>query len=133
MNSEAAVQSDSAPTLELRELVLRAPNASWTAPLSLRSEAQRVALVGDWEPLFQVLSRRAELASGSAKSLGCELDSAVFSGILGFSACDVPLPGAFTVTEYLEHAARLSHGSASRAVRDAKYALERYGLSAIAK
>ncbi|HET7538401.1 MAG TPA: hypothetical protein VFK05_00970 [Polyangiaceae bacterium] len=133
MSAPAAVQSDAAPTLELQQLAVRSPSASWTAPLSLRSDCRRVALVGDWQPLLQVLSGRAELASGSATILGCPLESAIYRGILGFSACDVELPAAFTVSEYLQHAARLSHGSVSRASLDAKRALERYGLAALEK
>jgi len=123
------VSHDVPATLELRNFA----GALSSAPLSVRSSAHRLGLVGDWEPLFQLLSGRTEAASGSAKILGCELEAALSSGVLGFSACDVPLPSSFTVTEYLRHAARLSHGSASRAVHDAQRALDRYGLAELAK
>jgi len=122
-----------APTFELRQFAVRSPGATWRAPLNLRSDAHRVALVGNWEPLFQVLGRRAETAGGSAAVLGCTLEATISTGILGFAACDPPLPASFTVIEYLEHAARLSHGSASRAVHDTKRALDRYGLGGLAK
>jgi len=123
----------STPTLELRQFAVRSAGATWTPPLSVRSHAERIGLVGDWEPLFQLLTGRAEASSGSAQVLGCELESAISRGILGFAACDPVLPGSFTVTEYLRHAARLSHGSASRAVHDAQRALDRYGLAELAK
>jgi len=129
----AGVSDDVPATLELRSFALRLAGAVSSAPLSVRSTAHRLGLVGDWESLFQLFSGRAEAASGSAKILGCELESAISSGVLGFAACDVPLPSSFTVSEYLRHAARLSHGSASRAVHDAQRALDRYGLAELAK
>src|SRR6478736_1332363 len=132
MNQSAAL-GGVAPTFELRQFAVRSPGAVWRAPLNLRSNAQRIALVGNWEPLFQVLGGRAETAGGTAAILDCTLEAAVSAGILGFAACDPPLPGSFTVTEYLRHAARLSHGSASRAVHDTKRAIDRYGLSGVAK
>jgi ABC-type multidrug transport system ATPase subunit len=133
MNAPTAASDSAAPTLELRQFAARSAGAAWATPLSLRSDAERIGLVGDWEPLFQRLVGRPEAASGSAKVLGCELELTISRGILGFAACDALLPGSFTVTEYLTHAARLSHGSASRARHDAQRALERYGLSELAK
>src|ERR1041384_676225 len=109
MSANAAASDDSAPTLELRQFALRSSGAAWRAPLDLRSDAQRVALVGEWEPLCQLLAGRAEIASGKACLLGCPLESAISRGLLGFAACDPPLPESFTVSEYLRHAARLSH------------------------
>jgi len=134
MNANVALSDNAAPTLELVRFALRsADGAAWKAPLSVRTAARRVGLLGNWEPLFQVLSGRAEVASGTAQLLGCDLESALARGILGYSACDVPLPATFTVSEYLRHAARLSHGSTSRAQSDEKRALDRYGLAEIAK
>jgi ABC-type multidrug transport system ATPase subunit len=129
----AANSDGAAPTLELRQFAPRSSSATWLAPLTIRSHARRVALVGDWEPLFDVLGGRSEAASGHATILGCALEFAISRGILGFAACDPPLPGSFSVTEYLQHAARLTHGSTSRASLDAKRALDRYGLSELAK
>jgi ABC-type multidrug transport system ATPase subunit len=134
MSANAAASDGGLPTLEFEQFAVRsADGTAWRAPLSLRSNARRVGLVGDWEPLLLVLSGRAEVAGGSARLLGCELESALSYGVLGFAACDAPLPGSFTVSEYLRHAARLSHGSASRAHSDEKRALDRYGLAALAK
>ena len=133
MNANAADSDGAAPTLELRQFTPRSPSAAWRAPITLRAAARRVGLVGDWQPLFQVLGARAEVGGGHASVLGCALESAIVRGILGFAACDPPLPGSFSVTEYLQHAARLSHGSASRAAHDAKRALDRYGLSELSK
>jgi ABC-type multidrug transport system ATPase subunit len=120
------------PTLELRDAAVRRAGAALTAALSFSVAAQRVGLVGDWSALVQALTGQAQVASGSVRVLGYDLESVLGEGVLGLALCDPPLPGSFTVTEYLEHAARLSHGSASRAVRDATHALERFGLTELA-
>ena len=133
MSAPAAILDGAAPTLELQHFALRSAGTAWATPLSLRSDARRLALVGDWEPLLQLLTGLAQAKSGSARILGCELDSAISRGVLGFAACDPELPASFTVSEYLRHAARLSHGSKSRAVHDAQRALDRYGLAELGK
>ena len=125
--------TNAAPTLELRDAAVRREGAALTAALSFSSTAQRVGLVGDWSALLQALTGQAQVAGGSVRVLGHALESAVAEGVLGLALCDPPLPGSFTVTEYFEHAARLSHGSASRAVREAKHALERFGLNELAR
>ena len=132
MTASAPSSNGAQPTLELRQFTLRSA-AQWASPVSVCSHAARIGLVGDWQPLFELLSGRGQALGGSAQVLGCELESAIARGILGFAACDVPLPGSFTVTEYLEHAARLSHGSLRRAEREAQRALDRYGLGELAK
>jgi ABC-type cobalamin/Fe3+-siderophores transport system ATPase subunit len=124
----SAASESRAPTLELREARLRATDA----PLSLCSSARRIALLGDWQPLFGALTGAATPAAGSAQILGCELREAVACGIAGVALCDPPLPAAFSVREYLEHAARLSHGSARRAEGDARLSLDQLGLTELA-
>jgi ABC-type multidrug transport system ATPase subunit len=133
MSAPNPCTDDPAPTLELEQFAVRSAGAVWGPPLSVRSHAERIGLVGDWEPLFQLFRGSAEVASGSARVLGYELETAISRGVLGFAACDAVLPGSFTVSEYLRHAARLSHGSKSRAVHDAERALDRYGLAELAK
>lgn len=124
-SGSAAIQSD-APTLELRNARLRTGEA---ASLSLRSDARRIALLGDWEPLFGALTGAATLEAGNAQILGHELGEAVARGVVGLALCDPPLPASFSVREYLEHAARLSHGSARRAESDARKSLDQLGLT----
>jgi len=119
-------------TLELQDVVVRRAGAALTAALNLSSSAKQVGLVGDWSGLLEALTGRAQIAGGSVHVLGHALESALADGVLGLGLCDPPLPGSFTVTEYLEHAARLTHGSASRAARDAKHTLQRFGLRELA-
>jgi ABC-type multidrug transport system ATPase subunit len=120
------------PTLELRDATLRRAGAALTAALSFSSALPRVGLVGDWSALLQALIGQAQVSSGSVRVLGQDLRSVLAEGVLGLAMCDPPLPGSFTVTEYLQHAARLSHGSASRAIRDTKHVLDRFGLNELA-
>ncbi len=120
-------------TLELRDAVLRRAGSALTPALTLTTSAPRLGLVGDWSPLLELATGQAELASGSAQLLGAPLQTAIADGLLGFAACDPPWPAAFTVTEYLEHAARLSHGSKARAVQDARQAIERFELGELAQ
>lgn len=121
-----------AATLELRDAIFRSARAAPAAPLSLHSDARRIGLVGDWQPLFRTLSGEAGIASGKARIFGCDLDVALARGVVGFAPCDQALPSSFSAREYLEHAARLSHGSRTRAQADARRTLDEYGLSELA-
>jgi ABC-type multidrug transport system ATPase subunit len=127
-----ATRSSEPATLELRDVTIRRAGSALLSTLSLRAEADHVGLIGDWEPLFQALTGRAQLAAGSAQIMGCELSHALARGVVGFAPCDPPLPGSFSALEYLRHAARLSHGSRARALADSKRALELYQLGDLA-
>ena len=120
------------PTLELREVGWLF-EATASSTLSLASHAQRVGLVGNWQPLFRALLGQTRLTRGSAQFFGCDLGCAISDGVLGFALCDPELPPTFTVLEYLLHAARLTHGSRSRARQEASAALQRFELGALAK
>jgi ABC-type multidrug transport system ATPase subunit len=131
MAEPEAAASHPPATLELNALSLRRAGSALLSALSLRSDAQRIGLIGDWSALFQALTGQAQLSAGRAWILGCDLEHALARGVVGFAACDPVLPGSFSVLEYLRHAARLSHGSAARAVTDTKRVLEDFGLDAI--
>ena len=121
------------PTLELHALGVRRAGSALLAGLSLSSSAARIGLIGDWSGLFQALTGQAEVAAGTARIFGSEISRALAQGSVSFAPCDPPLPSSFTIAEYLRHAARLSHGSAARAVRDTQQVLEEYGLAEFAK
>ena len=121
------------PTLELHALGVRRAGSALLAGLSLSSSAARIGLIGDWSGLFQALTAEAEVAAGTARIFGVDIAHALAQGTVSFAPCDPPLPSSFTITEYLQHAARLSHGSAARAVRDTQQVLQEYGLTEFAK
>jgi ABC-type Na+ transport system ATPase subunit NatA len=129
VTSDASVTAVARPvTLELEGALFRRAGAALGAPLSLRSQARRIGLIGAWEPLFLALGGEASVSRGNARIFGCEIESALARGVVGFAPCDPPLPASFSVREYLEHAARLSHGSRARARDDARRTLEELGL-----
>ncbi|MEO8903314.1 MAG: hypothetical protein ABI488_14230, partial [Polyangiaceae bacterium] len=130
--AELTADSDP-PTLELHALGVRRAGSALLVGLSLSSSAARIGLIGDWSGLFQALTGQAELAAGTARAFGCAWQHALARGSVGFAPCDGALPLSFTITEYLRHAARLSHGSAARAARDTQQALETYGLAPFAR
>ena len=119
-------------TLELEGVFMPSAGVGSRAPLRLRSEARSLGLLGNWESLFQALVGTGSLGPGSARVLGAPLESALAGGVVGFAPCDPPLPPNLRVSQYLEHAARLSHGSPAFAARDAQRALRRYGLTDLA-
>ncbi len=133
MNPTPSAAEEARVTLELHTLGVRRAGSALLAGLSLSSSAARIGLIGDWSGLFQALTGQAELAAGTARIFGCELENALARGCVGFAPCDPLLPASFTLAEYLQHAARLSHGSRAHAVRDAQQAMEEYGLTELAK
>jgi ABC-type multidrug transport system ATPase subunit len=126
--SEAAKPELDAPTLELDHARFRGADSP-SIELTLRSHSRRVGLIGDWGLLFRALSGEASVASGAARIFGFELRAALAENALGVARCDPELPQSFSVREYLEHAARLSHGSRARAQSDARRTLADFGLA----
>jgi ABC-type multidrug transport system ATPase subunit len=128
----SARSEEQTATLELRDANFCGAGRARTAPLSLCSAARRIGLVGPWEPLFQALTGDARISSGSAQIFGCDIERALAHSVVGLAACDPPLPTWCSVSEYLEHAAELSHGARARAKTDARSVLEEYGLAELA-
>ena len=132
MTGAESAREERIATLSLRDVGFRDAGGSLTASLDLLSSAERVGLVGDWAPLFRALTGEVEVARGSAGIFECRIDQALARGVVGVALCDPPLPEAFSVREYLEHAARLSHGSKTRAVSDARRTLDELDLAELA-
>ena len=131
MNAAEPDRHRDVPTLELREVGWRGEGGA-SASLGFSSLAQRIGWVGDAQPLLRALLGQEPIARGTARILGSELGHAIADGVLGVAPCDPELPPTFTVTEYLEHAARLTHGSRRRALKDAALALSRFDLGGLA-
>ncbi len=122
--------SAAAPTLVLGGARIERGGSALLSALDLQSDAQRIGLIGAWQPLFQALTGQAQVL-GKAQILGCNVRQALARGVVGLALCDAALPASFTVLEYLRAAARLSHGSAARAVRDCERTIEEYALSRV--
>jgi ABC-type multidrug transport system ATPase subunit len=102
-------------------------------PLSARSEARCLGLVGDFDPLFRVLTQDAELSAGQATLAGSSLERALADGVASVALCDPPLDPRLDVLEHLTLAGRLSARSRREARADAAHSLEQLGLSPLAK
>lgn len=123
--------TESGATLELRAARFRDGAEALTEALTLHSEARAVGLVGEWGALFRALT--GAIVEGEARVCGVALRDALASGTVSVAPCDPELPPSFTITEYLELAAHLVHGSRSRAKQEVTRALERFSLANAAK
>lgn len=100
--------------------------------LSVSSRAARVALLGDWSPLFRLLSGDAELAAGRLEIAGERADRAVASGRVGLQRLDPELPAAWSAERFLLASAELA-GYAPSAAREAARAVQhQLGLEPLA-
>jgi ABC-2 type transport system ATP-binding protein len=100
--------------------------------LSLGADADRVALIGDWSGLFQLLATSAELVAGQARIAGRPAESAAREQVIGLALVDPPLPPAVTALAYLEQSARLLGLQRAAAKAAARAALERLGVGSLA-
>jgi ABC-type multidrug transport system ATPase subunit len=120
-------------TLDFDALRIRVDGADAIFGLSVTSSAQKLGLVGDWGPLYRALAGEAEVSGGRAELAGVALERAVRQGTVGLSLCDRPLPDAFTVGEYLEHAARLNGDTRKAARSEALRVLDALELMTLTK
>lgn len=108
---------DSGPLLEGLDGVVRGP---------------RSALVGDWGPLFRLLTRRATVVAGTVVLDSLEPAAAVASGQVGVALSSAPLPEGWRGREYVLESARLA-GLGREAARAAQAVLARLGLERLAE
>jgi ABC-type Na+ transport system ATPase subunit NatA len=86
--------------------------------LSLTADGARVALIGQWQPLFALLGGAARLRSGTVTLSGADATSAVADGVVGLAPLDPPLYSETLVERWLWEGARLA-GFSRREARDA--------------
>jgi ABC-type Na+ transport system ATPase subunit NatA len=97
--------------------------------LTAQSDASRIALLGDWSPLFRLMSGEATLSAGTLLIDGAELPLAVERGTIGLMRVDPLLPSAWSSEQFLSSSAELSGMTRKAAERAAFQALERLGLT----
>ena len=101
------------------------------ARLELKSEAERVALLGDWSALFCLLSGEATLSAGALRIAGAPVPLGVEQGTIGLMRLEPVLPGTWSAEQFLASSAELS-GMARKAARKLAFqTLETLGLSAL--
>ncbi len=104
-------------------------HAATGSELDAAVEGQRIALVGDWQFLFDVLCGRANSAAGQLLIDGSDARGAVIEGRVGVADPQLPgLPGN-TVAQWIEAHCRLHGLAPKQAGERASATLERLGLS----
>jgi ABC-type Na+ transport system ATPase subunit NatA len=122
-----------APLLRCRGARIEVDGAVLLDQLAVDADGTRVVLVGDWEPLFRLWSRRATLVRGSIEVLGASAHVALRDNRLGIAVADSPQIGASKAIESLTASARLLGLGRREAARRAEATLDRLGLAALAK
>ena len=99
--------------------------------LQCRAAADRVALIGHWRPLFQLLAAEARVTEGHVRLSGEEAARAVYNGSVGLVPCDVRMIPRWRGAEFLRHSARLAGLSRREASRAASEVLSALGLDVL--
>jgi ABC-type nitrate/sulfonate/bicarbonate transport system ATPase subunit len=120
------------PLLTLELCRIARPDNSEFPALTAHASGQRLALVGAWGCLFQVLLRELRVVSGIAEIGGVPLDSALRSGRVGLAPLEPSLPARWSFKRYLSEAAAL-RVARSAAANTAKQTLRRFGLESMAE
>lgn len=99
------------------------------AGLSLRSSAERVALLGDWSALFRLFAGEAELSAGTFAVGGEPMPRGVERGSVGIMRLDPQLPSAWSAEELLAKSGELCGLAPKSAAKNAFQVLESLGLA----
>jgi ABC-type molybdenum transport system ATPase subunit/photorepair protein PhrA len=121
-----------APTLEAQGARIDLAGQPLVARLSVSSQAERLALLGNWSALFRLLSGEAELSAGSLSIGGQPIPRGVELGAVGLMRLDPLLPPAWSAEQLLASSAELSGSSKSSAAKLAFQVLEGLGLVELA-
>jgi ABC-type cobalamin/Fe3+-siderophores transport system ATPase subunit len=121
-----------APTLEAKAARIDLLGQPLLARLELTSNAERLALLGDWSALFRLLSGEAELAAGTLRIAGSDVPLGVVQGSVGLMRLESLLPGTWTSEQFLASSAELAGTPAKAAPKLAFETLEQLGLVELA-
>jgi ABC-type Na+ transport system ATPase subunit NatA len=109
--------TDAPPLFELVSARIDREGVPRIESLSVTAAGPRVALLGDWSALFELMQNEAKLVAGSVRLLGHSAEGVLGSGVAALSARDPELPKGWTVQRYLEESAAL-FGMRERDARD---------------
>jgi ABC-type Na+ transport system ATPase subunit NatA len=119
-------------TLEARAARIDLVGQPLLSRLDVKSDAERLALLGDWSALFHLLSGEAELAAGTLQIEGVEVPLGVEQGRVGLMRLDPLLPGTWSAEQLLASSAELSGTPQKPAQKAAFQTLEQLGLLSLA-
>jgi ABC-2 type transport system ATP-binding protein len=125
--------TEASPLFELVSARIDREGVPLLEGLSLSANGPRIALLGDWTALFELLEGNALLVSGSARVHGTALSAALADGVVGSVRRESILPKSWTTTRYLEESARLHGMSRSDAVTSTRGVLAILGLEELAQ
>ncbi|HYP90131.1 MAG TPA: hypothetical protein VEQ59_18300 [Polyangiaceae bacterium] len=120
------------PTLEARGARIDLLGQPLLARLDVASHADRLALLGDWSPLFRLLAGEAELAAGTLEIAGVGVPLGVERGRVGLMRLDPLLPPSWSAEQLLTSSAELAGVPSKAAGKLAFQTLERLGLLELA-
>lgn len=129
MNQAAALAG---PLLELDAARIEAGGVTgeaWTA----RGGERRLALVGNFRPLFRLLGSDAALVSGSGRIGAVPISTAVARGSVGLAPLDPELIPDWTAERYLLETARLRGLREAEVRREADAAIATFALQGAAR
>jgi len=118
-------------TLEAQAARIDAFGQPLLAGLNVSSDAPRLALLGDWSPVFRLLAGEAELSAGVLKVCGVSATEGVQQGALGLQRLDPSLPNAWSTEQFLGISAELSGLAPAVARRAVQATVERLGLGSL--
>lgn len=121
------------PLLELTTARIALPSGARIPELSMSARGRRLALIGDWSPLFRLFTGEAALAGGQAEVLGVHVSACVQSGVMGLMLQDPKLPRSWTAVRYLIESGRLLGLSKANAIEAAHGLLARFELVHLTK
>jgi ABC-2 type transport system ATP-binding protein len=132
LSSALSDTSGSAPTLDAQAARIDLLGQPLLSRLDVKSDAERVALLGDWSALFRLLSGEAELAAGTLRIAGVAVPLGVAQGVVGLMPLDPLLPGTWSAEQLLASSAELTGTPRKAAAKLAFQTLERLGLASLA-
>lgn len=121
-----------AATLEARAARIDRVGQPLILRLEAHTNAERVALLGDWSALFCLLAGEATLAAGTLHVGGSSAPLGVEQGAIGLMRLDPLLPSAWTAEQFLSASAELSGAPPKAAKKSAHQTLELLGLGSLA-
>jgi ABC-type arginine transport system ATPase subunit len=125
--------TEAVPLLELVSARIDREGIPLLEGISASANGPRVALLGDWTALFDLLEGRGALVSGTASLSGTPIGTAIAEGVAGIVRRELLLPKSWTTTRYLEESALLLGMSRTDATQSARGILAMLGLGAFAQ
>lgn len=125
--------TEPAPLFELVSARIDREGVPLLEGISLSANGPRIALLGDWTAVFDLLEGNGALVSGSARVHGTPLATALADGVVGSVRREPILPKSWTTTRYLEESALLLGMNRADAIISTRGVLAILGLEGLSQ